>query len=169
MATDAETELIRTLHAEHATALWAFALRLTDGDRGRAEDVVQETLLRAWRHPDAFDDTRPARAWLLTVARRVVIDDWRARRARPESPTDRLPEVGVPDETDDIVRSWLVSDALKTLSPAHRDVVHCCYYSGQTVNETAAQLGIPPGTVKSRLHYGLRSLRLALEEMGVTE
>ena len=71
-------DLLRELHGEHAAALWAFALRLTAGDRARAEDVVQETLLRAWQSATMLEVPEGARrAWLFTVARNLVIDDWR--------------------------------------------------------------------------------------------
>src|SRR4051812_47833523 len=79
----ADEAALRRLWDEHAGALLGFVLRLTGGDRGRAEDVVQETLLQAWRHPEALDPARgSARPWLLTVARRLGIDQWRGRPGR---------------------------------------------------------------------------------------
>jgi RNA polymerase sigma factor (sigma-70 family) len=89
-----DEELLRALHAEHGDALFAHALRLCDGDRQRAEDLVQETLLRAWRHPEALAPERgPVRAWLFTTARRLAIDAWRRREARVgEVITDAPPE-----------------------------------------------------------------------------
>src|SRR5271169_2458815 len=78
-ATD-DADLLRTLHDQHARAVWAYVVRLTNGDTARADDVVQETLLRAWRHPQVLDQSQgSARAWLMTVARRIVIDEWRSR------------------------------------------------------------------------------------------
>ena len=75
---DAQAEMLRSLHDEYGAALWAFALRGTRGDAAAAEDVVQETLLRAWRHIDALDpDQGSPRAWLYSVAHRVMIDGWR--------------------------------------------------------------------------------------------
>ena len=80
-----ETALMRMLYDEHAAALWRYAMRLT-GDRARAEDVVQETLLRAWQHPEVTEDTeRSARAWLFTVARNMIIDEHRSPRFRREN------------------------------------------------------------------------------------
>ena len=79
-----ETALMRVLYDEHAAALWRYAVRLT-GDPARAEDVVQETLLRAWQHPEVVEDSeRSARAWLFTVARNMIIDDRRSARFRKE-------------------------------------------------------------------------------------
>jgi RNA polymerase sigma-70 factor (ECF subfamily) len=164
-----DADLLRALHDEHAAALWAYTVRLTGGDRGRAQDVVQETLLRAWRHPEALDATRgEIRPWLFTVARRLVIDDWRSGRSRRERVTDTVPEQAVADDTDHALDRQLVTAALARLSPEHRAVIAECYFRGASVAEAARTLGVPPGTVKSRTHYALRALRLALEEMGVS-
>jgi RNA polymerase sigma-70 factor (ECF subfamily) len=167
---DEDADQLRALHAEHGAALFAHALRLNGGDRQRAEDLVQETLLRAWQHPEALDPTRGSvRAWLFTTARNLAIDNWRRRSARVgEVITDAPPELPIADETDRAVDSWIVSEALARLSPQHREVLVECYYQGRSVNEAANRLGVPPGTVKSRTYYALRSLKLVLEELGVT-
>ncbi len=165
-----ESDLMRALHDEHAAPLWSFVLRLTGGDQQRAQDVVQEAMLRAWRHPQVLDPERgSARAWLFTTARRIVIDDWRRAQARPRVVTDQVPEVPGPDQIDAALQSWLVRDALSSLSPAHRGVLVECFLNGRSVPEAAERLGIPPGTVKSRTHYALKALKLALQELGVTQ
>lgn len=166
-----DEELIRALHAEHGDALFVHALRLCDGDRQRAEDLVQETLLRAWRHPEALDPDRGStRAWLFTTARRLSIDAWRRRTARVgEVITDTMPEQQADlDEADRAVEAWTIAEALERLSPSHREVLVECFYRGRSVAEAAHALGIPPGTVKSRTYYAVRALRLVLDEMGVT-
>ena len=164
-----DVALMRQLHDEHAGALWGYCLRLTGHDRSRAEDVVQETFLRAWRHRAVLDSPPAAvRSWLFTVARNIVIDEWRTSRARSEVTVADVPEGEVTDDqTDQLLLSWVVADALTRLSPDHRAVLLECYYRGRPVSEAAARLGVPEGTVKSRTHYALRALRLALEEMGV--
>ncbi|WP_285496618.1 sigma-70 family RNA polymerase sigma factor [Actinomadura sp. NBRC 104425] len=164
----ADEGLLRALYSEHGGPLLGYVLRLTGGDRPQAEDVVQETLLRAWRNPEALVG-RPVRPWLFTVARNLVVDAHRARRARP-------PETGIDEQvtatagSDDIDRaleSWTVAEALADLSPSHRAVLVETYYRGRSVAEAAKALGVPPGTVKSRTYYALRALKLALEERGL--
>jgi len=164
-----QVELMQQLHDEHAAALWGYCVRLTGHDRARAEDVAQETLLRAWRHFPVLDQSKGSvRAWLFTVARNIVIDEWRSRKAHGELSVADVPEPGDPvDRTDQLLQSWLVAEALTRLSPEHRAVLQECYYRGAPVSEAARRLGIPEGTVKSRTHYALRALKLALEEMGV--
>jgi RNA polymerase sigma-70 factor (ECF subfamily) len=168
--TDEDVDLLRALHQEHGDALFAHALRLTHGDRQRAEDLVQETLVRAWQQSHLMDPKYgPVRAWLFTVARNLAIDAWRRRTARVgEVITDDLPEPpSEVDEAERAVESWTIAEALAKLSPAHREVLVECFYQGRSVAEAAARLGIPAGTVKSRTHYALQSLRLVLAEMGV--
>jgi RNA polymerase sigma-70 factor (ECF subfamily) len=164
-----EVALMQQLHDEHAAALWRHCLRLTNHDHPRAEDVAQETLLRAWRHREILANPPPAvRGWLFTVARNIVIDEWRTRRERVEKTVADVPEDARPDDsTDQLLLSWMVAEAITSLSEDHRAVLLECYYRGRPVSEAAHQLGVPEGTVKSRTHYALRALRLALEEMGV--
>jgi RNA polymerase sigma-70 factor, ECF subfamily len=161
---------LRVLYDAHASVLLAYALRLTGGDRARAEDVVQETLVRAWRNLDRLDDAvAPVRPWLFTVAQRIVIDAHRARRARPPEVGDAMLAV-VPglDQTDAMLDRVVVTEAMDSLSREHRAVLVETYYRGRSVAEAAAVLEIPPGTVKSRCYYALRALKLALAERGVT-
>ncbi|MEU0005283.1 sigma-70 family RNA polymerase sigma factor [Streptomyces sp. NPDC006314] len=163
--TTAEHELA-ALQREHGGPLFALLLRLCDGDRQRAEDLVQETLVRAWQHPEAlhadgFDSVRP---WLLTVARRLAIDARRARQARPPEVGDAVPEDArvSTDHAERAAAMLDVREAVKTLTPEHRDVLILVYFLGASVAEAAQTLGIPPGTVKSRAYYGLRALRRVL-------
>ncbi|HEY3015478.1 MAG TPA: sigma-70 family RNA polymerase sigma factor [Nocardioides sp.] len=167
---ESPAEVMRRLHDEHAAALWGFCLRLTGQDRARAEDVVQETLLRAWRNFSVLDRSQGSvRAWLFTVARNIVIDDWRTKRSKSELPVAEVPEAAGPDDrTDRLLLSWVVAEAVTKLSLEHRAVLLECYYRGASVAEASRRLGVPEGTVKSRTHYALRALRLALEEMGVS-
>ena len=162
-----DEDLMRALYNEHAGPLLRYAMHLMSGDRQRAEDIVQETLLRAWQHPEAIAD-RPARPWLFAVARNLAIDAYRAKRARPHEVGEAALEV-LPgsDDADRALESWAVADALRELRPEHRNVLLETYYRGKSVAEAASALGIPAGTVKSRTFYALRALRLALEERGL--
>jgi RNA polymerase sigma-70 factor (ECF subfamily) len=167
--TGRDEQLVRTLYAEHATALWSFVVPLVGGDRVRAQDVVQETMLRAWRHPEVLDRANGSvRPWLFTVARNIVVDEWRRHRTDRDVPLDTGAEAAEDDRTDAVLDTWIVGEALSQLSVDHRAVLEQCYYQGRTTADAARVLGIPEGTVKSRAHYALRALRLALQEMGVT-
>ncbi len=165
---ESPTALMQQLHDEHSAALWSFCLHLTS-DPVRAEDVAQETLLRAWQHLEVLDERRGSvRSWLFTVARNIVIDEWRTKRSQNERPFDQVPEPGEAiDQTDTLLQSWVVAEAITSLSQEHRNVLRECYYRGRSVAEASRRLGVPEGTVKSRTHYALRALRLALEELGV--
>lgn len=158
------------LYREYHRPLLSLVLRQTGGDRQWAEDVVQETMIRAWRSMDQLDPEAPSLLpWLATVARRIVIDDRRRRGARPaESGEAGLETLQSADGVEDLLRNVLVTEALASLSPAHREVLGATILSDRTVNQAAEVLGIPVGTVKSRVYYAVRALRVALEERGVT-
>jgi RNA polymerase sigma-70 factor (ECF subfamily) len=167
----ADDALLTALYRQYRGPLLSFVLRLTAGDRQQAEDVVQETMVRAWREAHRLDLTEPSlMPWLATVARRIVIDEDRRKRARP-------PEVGgdmvdkpsvADDETESLLRKVVVVEALQELSAAHREVLNATILRDRTVNEAAEVLGIPVGTVKSRVYYALKALRVHLTERGVS-
>ena len=166
--TTQRSELLRAVHDAHAAELMRFAVRLT-GDYAFAQDVVQEALLRAWKHPRILEQGDSAtRAWLFTVTRNLVIDDWRTARSSREISTDNLPERVQVDATEGLLDAWIVADALASLSPEHRAAIFGAYYLGYSIAEIAHTEQVPEGTVKSRLHYAVRAMRLALQERGVT-
>jgi RNA polymerase sigma-70 factor (ECF subfamily) len=167
---DEQAELLRAIHDAHGPALYRYVVRLTN-DRNLAQDVVQESLLRAWKKPAILEQSdESARAWLFTVARNLVIDDRRSARHSREFSTDDLPEPPPGhDATDAVLDKWLLADALLSLSLEHRTAVVSSYYLGQSAAEIAERENVPVGTVRSRIHYALRALRLALQERGVTE
>lgn len=159
---------MRALHRDYALVLTRFVLRLTQ-EGTVAQDVVQETLPRAWVHQEVLQRPEAAlRAWLFTVARNLVIDDWRSAHHRLEHARAELPERAAPDQSERILDSWLISEALATLSAEHREVITRAYFGGEDTNTIARALDVPAGTVKSRLHYGLHALKLALQEIGVS-
>ena len=167
----ADDDLIVTeLYRQYRLPLMSYVLRLTAGNRQQAEDVVQETMVRAWRQAGKLDLTEPSlMPWLATVARRIVIDEKRRESARPAQTGDSmLDDLPVADKMDDLLRKVVVTEALRALSPAHREVLNETILRDRTVNEAAETLGIPVGTVKSRVYYALRALRLVLAERGVS-
>lgn len=161
-------ELLRALYAQHGRSLLGHVARLCGGDLQRAEDIVQETFLRAWQHREQLA-VEAAAPWLHTVAHNLAVSAFRRRSARP--PETPLGDEDPPCETDELDRaleSWQMAAALRGLSPEHRAVLVQVYYLRRTVAEAAAVLGVPQGTVKSRCYYALRALRNALDEQGVT-
>jgi len=161
--------LVTELYRQYRVPLMAYVLRLTGGDRQQAEDVVQETMLRAWRQAGRLDLTEPSlMPWLATVARRIVIDDKRRKSARPAETGDGMLEnAPAADAMEDMLRTVLVAEALQSLTPAHRQVLNETILRDRTVNQAAEALGIPVGTVKSRVYYALKALRVVLAERGV--
>jgi RNA polymerase sigma-70 factor (ECF subfamily) len=155
---------VREAYSAHAGELYGFATRSL-GDTGLAEEAVQETFVRAWRAGKRFDpEIGSLRTWLFAILRNVVIDLGRARAARPG-----VAEGGVEPTVEPIEESllaWQVEEAMRRIGDQHREILVETYYRGRPYAEVAAELGIPVGTVKSRVYYALRALRIALEEMG---
>ncbi|MEU6657466.1 sigma-70 family RNA polymerase sigma factor [Streptomyces sp. NPDC046821] len=157
------------LQREHGGPLLSFLLRLCEGDRQRAEDLVQETFVRAWQHPEALRaDYASVRPWLFTVGRRLAIDARRARLSRPAEVGDAVLESArvCADHAERSAAALDVREAVATLSPEHQAVLLQVYFRGASVAEAADALGIPPGTVKSRAYYALRALRRVLPGYG---
>jgi RNA polymerase sigma-70 factor (ECF subfamily) len=161
---------LRELYQEHGQALFDYVWHSCH-DRGLAEDIVQETLVRAWQRAPLLDAGRQSlRGWLFVVSRHLLIDTLRARAARPtEISTDAPPDrPGHGDLADRTLQSWQMASALALLSPLHREVLVQVYYLDRTVAQAAAVLDVPEGTVKSRAYCALRALRVALDDLGVT-
>jgi RNA polymerase sigma-70 factor (ECF subfamily) len=156
--------VIRQLYSRYGKALHDYAEQFCP-DRASADDIVQETFIRAWRHlPQLSANDRPIRPWLFRVARNLLIDANRAARARPATVPSSAVEVGTDAGLDEIVERELVSAALQHLSPAHQSVLVETFYRGGTMASVARELGIPHGTARSRLHYALDAMRKQLEE-----
>ncbi len=122
--------------------------------------------MRAWRHLDKVPTgSEGARRWLFTVARRIAIDTYRAQNARPVEvgPVEADRRSG-DDTGDSVIALHLMREAVKSLSPDQRFVLSELYLNRRTVDETAAHLGIPVGTVKSRAHYAVQRIRAALTD-----
>jgi RNA polymerase sigma-70 factor (ECF subfamily) len=152
--------LLRTLYTEYRPALLSYATGLT-GDRFRAEDIVQETLVRAWRNAERLRrHPRALRAWLFRVTHNLVIDHARARQARPqEVAPSSYSTAAVNDHADQVLTAFDVNRALELLTPPHRLILVEVYMHGRSVHEAARSLRIPVGTAKSRLFYAARYFR----------
>ena len=162
---------VRAAYTAHGPELYRFALRQL-GDGGAAQDVVQEVFLRAWRAGGSYDpELASLRTWLFAIARNVVVDEARRFAVRPwqRDLTDGsdLPAVGGAAEQDALVDTWVVEEALRRIGEDHRVAIVQTHLRGRPHAEVAAELGIPVGTLRSRVFYGLKALRLAMEEMGV--
>ena len=170
LAGDADAA-VRHLYATHAQALRRYVERFCP-DPASADDIVQETFIRAWRHlPQLSSGDRPVRPWLYRVARNLLIDADRAARSRPITVrVQASPEEGRDDTgLNRVLDQQIMADALDQLSPAHRTVLVETFYRGRTLTKVAHQLGIPDSTARSRLHYALQALRRELEDREAIE
>jgi RNA polymerase sigma-70 factor (ECF subfamily) len=160
---------MRTLYRTYGPELYGFAVNAL-GDRQLAEEVVQDVFTRVWRHADSFDPSRASfRTWIYGIARNAIIDLKRRSSVRPSIATspDVLDEAPGQDPLERALLSWQVSAAMQRLTPEHRQVIRLAHFQGLRLREIAELTGLPLGTVKSRVSYALRGMRLALEEMGV--
>jgi RNA polymerase sigma-70 factor, ECF subfamily len=164
-----EDAIITVLYQAYWAPLMGFVLRLTSGDRQQAEDVVQETMVRAWREAGRLDVSGPSlMPWLTAVARRIVIDQHRRKRARPaEAEVSAVADLPVDDDTAATVLRVAIADAMRQLTSSHQQILNETFLRDQTVNRAAEALGIPLGTAKSRVHYALRVLEGVLAERGL--
>jgi RNA polymerase sigma-70 factor (ECF subfamily) len=153
------------LYGRYVRPVFSLALRRL-GDRGHAEDAVQEAFAAIWRSASTYRPERGAAGgWLYTVARNAIVD--RLRRNGPavdaELPELASHEPGPADQAEESYVSWRVHRALETLQPREREVIELAYWSGMSQSEVAEFLGIPLGTVKTRTRSGLARLASVLE------
>jgi RNA polymerase sigma-70 factor (ECF subfamily) len=163
-----EDEALRAICARYAKPLFALGLRLL-GDRGMAEEMVQDTFVRLWRSVERFDPERGSlRTFVYTLARRAAIDLRRRPASRPLTTadgTDGVAPAGTgADDFDRLVLGMAMRDALDSLSENHREALELQFREDLTQREVAERLGIPLGTVKTRTYHALRALKRQLEE-----
>ena len=164
-------EALAELYRLHGNYLLRALMKMTHGDRGRAEDILQETFLKAWQHLDELSwGAESSRPWLVTVARRIAIDTVRKQAVRVKE-VDYDPGIeqrlADRDEYDEVVAACDIGEALAELPAHQRDVLVQLHLKGRSVAEAAKALGIPPGTVKSRNYYAVRALRPVLALRGI--
>ena len=161
---------IDAAYQARGAALHRLALRVLR-DRGLAEEAVQETFVRAWRAAHTFQpDGRSQEAWLYAICRNTCFDLYRQRRIRPSLATraevvDHEGRAAV-DDVDRAMGGWLLDEALGRLAPEHRSALVGAHVEGRPYDDLADELGVPVGTVKSRVFYGLQALRRTLVAMG---
>jgi RNA polymerase sigma-70 factor, ECF subfamily len=159
-------EPVAELYRRHAGRIYRFGLQLL-GDTGLAEELVQECFVRLWRTAGRFDVSRgTVAAYLYVMARSIAADLRKRPSSRPLAPVEDAQLPPQPDNSDQIVNTLTVRDALESLSAAHREVLILVHEAGLTQSQIAAQLDLPLGTVKTRMFHGLRALKAALAERG---
>jgi RNA polymerase sigma-70 factor (ECF subfamily) len=156
---------VREAYAAHSGELYGFAVRSL-GDAGLAEEAVQETFLRAWKAGERYDpEIGSLRTWLFAILRNVVIDMGRARASRPRVGPEQGIEPSV-EPLEQALVAWQVEEAMRRIGDDHRQVLLETHFNARPYAEVAEELGVPEGTIKSRVYYGLKALRVALEEIG---
>ena len=154
------------LYRRYGGRIYRFGLNLL-GDAGLADELVQECFVRLWRTAGRFDLSRGTVAAYMFVMGRSIAADLRKRpSSRPLMPVDEAQIPAQPDGADQVLDTLMMRDALDSLSAAHREVLMLVHAEGLTQSQIAERLGLPLGTVKTRMYHGLRALRAALGERG---
>jgi RNA polymerase sigma-70 factor (ECF subfamily) len=158
-AGDGDRGAFEVLYRRYARSVFGLALRRL-GDRGRAEDAVQETFASVWRGARSYRPERgPGGPWIYAVARNAIVDRSRARsEPAVEAPEQESHEAGPLERVEASWTSWRIHRALEELSPNERTVIELAYWSGLSQSEVAEYLGIPLGTVKTRTRAALGRL-----------
>jgi len=158
---------VNELYRRYGQRLYRFGAQML-ADHGLAEEMVQECFVRLWRTAGRFDTDRgTVGAYLFVIARSAAADIRKRPSSRPLLPVN---EVHVPpqaDSVDQILDRLIVREALSALSPAHAEVLLLAQEKGLTQTQIAERLGVPLGTVKTRMFHGMRALRAALNDRGI--
>jgi RNA polymerase sigma-70 factor (ECF subfamily) len=172
----AELRALDVLYDRYARPAYSLAYRIV-GERGAAEDVVQDAFLSAWRQAKSFKRERGSpRTWFMSIVHHRAIDRLRASASSGNTiPLDDMPDApteapGVWQQVWASLRGDVVRHALDLLPPEQKKSIELAYFSGYTQSEIAELMGVPLGTVKGRMRMGLQKLRSALErpEMGLS-
>ena len=166
----ADENALGELYDRYGRVAYGLALRIVR-DRSLAEDAVQEGFLAVWRSAGAFlaEQGKPS-TWILTLVHRRAVDIVRReerRRADPLEETDQPTGEATDEEAWLRAQRQVVQEALRKLPPEQREAIELAYYGGFTQSELAERLGLPLGTIKSRMFTGLKRLRELLAESGL--
>jgi RNA polymerase sigma-70 factor (ECF subfamily) len=162
---EGDREAFELLYRRYVRPLFGLALRRL-GDRGHAEDAVQEAFAAIWRSASTYRPERGAAGgWMYTVARNAIVDRLRRNGLATDAELPELVsnEPGPPERAEDAYVSVRVHRALEELQPREREVIELAYWSGMSQSEVADYLGLPLGTVKTRTRSGLARLASLLE------
>ena len=160
-----EPDAVRALYRDYAGAVHTVAISIVR-DRELANDVVQQTFVKAWRAASTFQDGREVAPWLYSIARHTAIDAVRSE-ARPTR-GGHEPEVEVPVDSESLEATWErfeIRRAVDALPEEEREVVRRSHLLGHTHEEIAQQLGVPIGTVKSRSSRAHKRLATSLAHL----
>lgn len=158
---------MQTLFARHRTAIYRWLLRFV-GNETVAEDLLSDVFLDVWRQADRFQARSSVSTWLMSIARFKALS---TRRRQTHAELDETIEATVADPTDNPEvmlekknRGELLREALSNLSPEHREIIDLVYYHEKSVDECANILGVPSGTVKTRMFYARKKLAEMVKE-----
>ena len=152
-----DPDAVRRLYQLYGRAVFTVCLRAL-GDRGLAEEAVQQTFLQAWRAAERFDPGRDPAPWLYAIARRAAVDLYRRERRHRQDRVEEPEIVALPPSFEGLWEAWEVRAAVDKLSDEEREVIRATHFLGLTHEETSERLGIPLGTVKSRSHRAHKRL-----------
>lgn len=160
-ARSGEEAAFATLMRRHMRAVYAHAHRYF-GDPATAEDIVQEVFVKAYRALGSFDDRSRFSTWLYSITRNACLDEVRAGRRRP-LPVDPLDhQLTGEDLADGAALSAAVEHAMRALTPEDRDALVAVSVYGLTYDEAGQALGVPAGTVKSRVFRARRAITIGI-------
>lgn len=160
-----DPDAVRALYLRYSRPVFAIALRSL-GDRSLAEEVVQQTFVKAWRAAARFDTTLDPAPWLYAIARRASVDVYRRERRHRENRSEETDMAVLPPSFEGLWETWEVRAALDDLPEDERSVIEATFYRQLTHREAAEALGIPVGTVKSRSNRAFRRLAGLLRHIG---
>jgi RNA polymerase sigma-70 factor (ECF subfamily) len=155
------------LYRRYERRLYRFGVQQL-GNEGLAEELVQETFVRLWRTAAGRFDVEKAsvQTYLYVIARSVAADIRKRPSSRPLLPVEDVDLPPQPDSVDQILDSMIVREALESLGAGHARVIQLAQDEGLTQSQIAERLGLPLGTVKTRMFHGMRAMRAALAERG---
>lgn len=152
---------MRTLYARHNVLVYRFVLRLIS-DESKAEEIVSDAFFGVWRQAGRFEGRSRVSTWILAIARYKAFS---ARSRRQEERLEYHAAEDIADPGDDPEqaldrksRNKLLRGCLAQLCPRHREIIDLVYYHEKSIDEAAAIIGVPPGTVKSRMFYARKHI-----------